>query len=501
MPDDPAVRFARRWIVILVLLLVPMGVLALLRLVPGIDKRFYSPDGHLIVVAGIAACALIVGAIAALAAIRVPQPGVVWLGLGCTALGMFMLGHGLTTPEVLGQPSNRWVGRLTYAAIASFAVCLHIGGRRADRGINRWVSRHPVLTLVVPTVSAGLFVAVIVADPLRFGGSEQFPHENGGLAILSSLVVVLLAGVIWTHGRRWHLGHDTVQLAILLAAAMSIAAIFSFEHGRFGQVSWWDYHAYLLAGFGAAVFAVLLRHQEQRTVTDVLATTFVDDPFAHIVQGFPTALSTLVRAVEVKDVYTHGHSERTAQLATELGLHMGLPPDRLRVIARGAYLHDIGKIAIPDHILNKPGRLTPEERLIVETHPQLGFELASNAPSLREVLTVILHHHERMDGQGYPTGLAGRDIPLEARVVAVADVWDALTSDRAYRPGWTAPVALAHIIDGRSSHFDPAVVDALVQWAAARGITAEVGSGLVDEAWRAAETCHEVDPERHTVSL
>ena len=494
-------RFARRWLVVIVLLLVPMGVLALLRVMPGIDKRFYSADGHLVVVSAIAACALIIAAMAAVAASRVPQPGVVWLGLGCTAVGVFMLGHGLLTPGVFGQPPNRWVGRLPYLAMASFALCLYVGGRRADRGINRWVSRHPVFTLLVPAVVATILVAAVVPDPLLFGGAEPFPHENTVLAVLSTLIVILLISVIWTHGHRWQLGHDTVQLAIVLAAAMSIAAVFSFEHGRFAQVSWWDYHAYLLAGFGAAVYAVVLRRHEQQTVSDLLATTFEDDPFAHIVQGYPEALNTLVRAVEVKDAYTHGHSQRTAQLAVELGLQMGLPPDRLRVISRGAYLHDIGKIAIPDDILNKPGRLTPEERLVVETHPQLGYELASNAPSLREVLQVILHHHERMDGQGYPSGLVGRDIPFEARVVAVADVWDALTSDRPYRSGWEPPVALAHIVDGRTTHFDPVVVDALVQWAAALGITPELGAGHADEAWRAAETCHEVDPAREPVAV
>jgi len=478
-----------------------MGVLALLRLIPGIDKRFYSPDAHLVVVSAIAACALIVASLAAVAASRVPQPGVVWLGLGCTAVGVFMLGHGLTTPDVFGQPANRWVGRLPYAAIGSFALCLFIGGRRADRGINRWVSRHPVTTLLVPTVAASTLVALIVADPLLLGGSAPLAHENAVLAVLSTLFVILLVTVIWTHGHRWHLGHDTVQLAILLAAAMSIAAVFSFEHGRFTQLSWWDYHAYLLAGFGAAVYAVVLRRSQQQTVWDLLTTTFDDDPFAHIVQGYPEALCTLVRAVEIKDAYTHGHSQRTAQLAVELGLQMGLPPDRLRVISRGAFLHDIGKIAIPDQILNKPGRLTPEERLVVETHPQLGYELASSAPSLREVLLVILHHHERMDGQGYPGGLVGVGIPLEARVVAVADVWDALTSDRPYRSGWELPVALAHIVDGRASHFDPLVVDALVQWAAARGISPQPGAGHAEEAWRAGETCHEVDPARDAVAV
>jgi hypothetical protein len=499
--DEGWVTFVRRWILVLVLLLVPMAVLALLRVIPEIDKRFYSADGHLVVVSAIAACALIVASLAAVAASRVPQPGVVWLGLGCTAVGVFMLGHGLLTPGVFGQPTNRWVGRLPYAALASFALCLYIGGRRSDRGMNRWVSRHPVPTLLVPAVASIVLVAVLVADPVVFGGAEPFAHENTVLAALSAVIVVLLISVIWTHGHRWQLGHDTVQLAILLAAAMAIAAVFSFEHGRFAQVSWWDYHAYLLAGFGAAVYAVLLRRREQQTVSDLLTTTFDDDPFAHIVQGYPEALNTLVRAVEVKDAYTHGHSQRTAQLAVELGLQMGLPPDRLRILSRGAFLHDIGKIAIPDEILNKPGRLTPEERLVVETHPQLGYELASSAPSLREVLQVILHHHERMDGGGYPGGLVGRNIPFEARVVAVADVWDALTSDRPYRDGWELPVALAHIVDGRTSHFDPIVVDALVQWAAARGITPELGAGRADEAWRAGETCHEVDPAREPVAV
>jgi HD-GYP domain-containing protein (c-di-GMP phosphodiesterase class II) len=172
---------------------------------------------------------------------------------------------------------------------------------------------------------------------------------------------------------------------------------------------------------------------------------------------------------------------------------MGLPPDRLRIIARGGYLHDLGKIAIPDQILNKPGPLTAEERTIVQTHPQLGHELASTAKSLREVLPVILHHHERVDGKGYPGGLSGACIPLEARVVAVADVWDALTSNRAYRPGWDPAHALAHIEAGRGTHFDPVVVDALVRVIFNRGLPTTTDPGVAEEAWSAAQTCHEID--------
>ena len=113
----------------------------------------------------------------------------------------------------------------------------------------------------------------------------------------------------------------------------------------------------------------------------------------------------------------------------------------------------------------------------METHPRLGYELASSAPSLREALPVILHHHERVDGGGYPEGLKGRAVPLEARVVAVADVWDALTSDRAYRTGWDPARALAHIVAGRSTHFDPAVVDVFLALAADWGITLPARAG------------------------
>ncbi|MGD9997972.1 MAG: HD-GYP domain-containing protein [Ilumatobacteraceae bacterium] len=485
--------FVKRWLLVAVLLGVPLVVLGILRATPSIDLRWYSPDGHLVVVGGIALCALVVAIVAASAALRQPHPGLVWLGLGCSAVGVFMLGHGLTTPGVLGQPQNVWISRLPYLAIGCFAVCLFLAGRRPDRGINAVVGRHPMASIVGPIGVMATFTLLIVTDPVRLHGATRFGRENDFFAIVSTIIVLLLLVVVWRHGRRWHFGHDTMQLAILLAAAMSIAAVFAFEHGHFAQLSWWDYHAYLLAGFGAAVYAVLHKGRQQHELADVLTTAFVDDPFTHIVQGYPEALSTLVRAVEMKDAYTHGHSQRTAELAVELGLRMGLPPDRLRVIARGAYLHDLGKIAIPDHILNKPGSLTPEERAVVETHPQLGYELASSAPSLKEVLPIILHHHERVDGRGYPAGLVGAEVPLEARVVAVADVWDALTSDRSYRLGWEPAIALAHIQAGSGAHFDPVVVEALVRWAADMDVRPATDQGEAEEAWSAAETCHEID--------
>jgi HD-GYP domain-containing protein (c-di-GMP phosphodiesterase class II) len=197
-----------------------------------------------------------------------------------------------------------------------------------------------------------------------------------------------------------------------------------------------------------------------------------------------------VRAVEVKDRYTHGHSERTAKIAVQLGVRLGLDEDTLRALARGAYLHDVGKIAIPDEILNKPAALTAGERVVVETHPQVGYELVLPVGPLQEALPVVLHHHERWDGTGYPQGLSGRNIPLIARVAAIADVWDAMTSDRSYREGLPPQLALAHIEAGRGTHFDPKLVDGMLALAADWGYLSVAG-GDAEQAVQAAETCHE----------
>ena len=483
------------WLTIIALLLAPMAVLVCLRVFPGLDLRWFSAQGHLLAVSGIAVCALAAAAAALMTARRSGQPNVAWLGVGCVSVGLTMLGHGLTTPGVFDRPMNMWVSRLPYLGMCGFAVCLFGAGRSPKWWLNRFIRRHPTVSIAVPTGAITALVVAVSINPLALGGGRPYAWEESAFDIVSALVIILLLVVIRNHWMRWHLGYDVVQFAIVLAAASAIAALFAFEHGKFGQISWWDYHGYLMAGFGGAVYAVFRERSEERTLTDILGAAFVDDPFDLIVSGYPEALRSLVRAVEVKDAYTHGHSQRTARLSVELGLSMGLSPDRLRVIARGAYLHDVGKIGIPDAILNKPGKLTNDEWSIIHTHPQLGHELAATAPSLKEALPVILHHHERVDGNGYPNGLVGDGIPLEARVVAVADVWDALTSDRAYRRGWAPDMALAHILDGSGTHFDPIVVRAFTRLVGRWGVRSGQPGGAATIAWQAAETCHQVDAE------
>lgn len=144
-------------------------------------------------------------------------------------------------------------------------------------------------------------------------------------------------------------------------------------------------------------------------------------------------IRSFAQAVEVKDVYTRGHSERVALYATHLGSKLGLPPEEMDRLYTAGILHDVGKIGIPDVILNKPGKLTNEEFFVMQRHPELGRAILNQVTSFSDILPIIYYHHERVDGTGYPMGLRGEDIPFLARILSVVDSYEAMTSDRAYR--------------------------------------------------------------------
>jgi HD-GYP domain-containing protein (c-di-GMP phosphodiesterase class II) len=167
----------------------------------------------------------------------------------------------------------------------------------------------------------------------------------------------------------------------------------------------------------------------------------------------------LSRALELRDRETEGHAHRVADLSTKLAMRLGISGEELERARQGALLHDIGKIGIPDKILRKPGKLNAQEWSIMKQHPLYAYNVLSQIDYLRPALAIPLHHHERWDGNGYPHGLHGESIPLAARVFAVIDVFDALTSDRPYRPAWTKEQAISHIIAEAGRQFDPRVVE------------------------------------------
>ncbi len=163
-------------------------------------------------------------------------------------------------------------------------------------------------------------------------------------------------------------------------------------------------------------------------------------------------------ALEMRDNETQGHSQRVTELVMDLAMQMGVNGKDLVNLNRGAILHDIGKMGVPDRILHKPGKLDPEEWEIMKKHPVYGYQMLSNIDFLRDACDIPLYHHERWDGTGYPEGLKGIDIPLAARIFAIVDVWDAVTNDRPYHAAWSREEALTHIRTQEGRHFDPDVI-------------------------------------------
>jgi HD-GYP domain-containing protein (c-di-GMP phosphodiesterase class II) len=194
-----------------------------------------------------------------------------------------------------------------------------------------------------------------------------------------------------------------------------------------------------------------------------LAMWFYKDNWERILRDllgtYDLTLSGWGQALELRDHETEGHSQRAVMLTVSIGRRLELTHRELEHIRRGALLHDIGKMAIPDAILLKPGKLTAAEWRVIRQHPQQAVCMLERIPYLRPALAIPRSHHERWDGSGYPEGLAGEAIPLAARIFAVVDVWDALTSDRPYRKAWTEKRAREYIRRNAGRLFDPRVVE------------------------------------------
>ena len=167
--------------------------------------------------------------------------------------------------------------------------------------------------------------------------------------------------------------------------------------------------------------------------------------------------------MDLRDRETEGHTQRVTQLTLKLAEAAGMNQEELVHIRRGALLHDMGKLGIPDAVLHKPAKLTDEEWVLMRQHPQLAYDMLHPIDYLHPALDIPYCHHEKWDGSGYPRGLKGEQIPLVARLFAIVDVWDALTSDRPYRPAWQKEETLKYIKEQSDKHFDPRAVDLFFQ--------------------------------------
>ncbi len=174
-------------------------------------------------------------------------------------------------------------------------------------------------------------------------------------------------------------------------------------------------------------------------------------------------VTALANAIEIRDPYTHGHTDRVKVLARAIGAKLGWDAEKLASLWMGCTLHDIGKIGVPDSILSKPGPLTPDEFAIMKTHPEIGAKIIEGVPFLKAAVPYVYYHHERFNGTGYPTGAAGEEIPIEGRLLAVVDAFDAITSDRPYRRGQSIAAACEELRIFSGIQFDPQIIEVFFQ--------------------------------------
>ena len=181
---------------------------------------------------------------------------------------------------------------------------------------------------------------------------------------------------------------------------------------------------------------------------------------AHLLQ-YHDLIESIVSALDARDTYTASHSNRVADMVLVLAAALGLDPDETALIHIAAHLHDIGKIAVPDAVLRKTGPLTADEWQEMRRHPVTGYNILRRVADFQDIAVLVLHHHERWDGRGYPDGLSGDQIPISAQVVAMADVYDALVSKRVYKDAYAPDVAVQMILHGDCGAFNPLLLDCL----------------------------------------
>ena len=373
--------------------------------------------------------------------------------------------HGLATPGVL-VGSNGVValsGGITIPVGAALLSLLGVPALADPRRI-RMILRIQLAAMVAIFVVSGLGLVYPVLVP-------DVPAPKSFSAILLLIGGGALLGLVGLRAARTYaLSRRGGDLAILVGVWWLALALLPALLMGWSYLDWWLGHGLEVMGIGLVGLPVALdlrRSAPSRTLTgDFRAVELVTACEAFM----GSHLRGLLARLGEKDVYTDEHTRRVALRAVEVGEELGLAPARLRALAVGGLLHDVGKLSVPDAILKKPAGLDDDEFAVIRRHPDWGHELVGRVAAYPEaVLSLVRDHHERLDGTGYPRGLAGDEISLDTRILAVCDVFDALVSKRVYREAWTPDRALALLRAESGTAFDARCVEALARVAARDG--------------------------------
>ncbi len=425
------------------------------------------PYQHFYIVSAVSILASLVAAALAIATVQIGLYRVLFLCLGFMSMGAIFAVHGLTTPGILVPNlfkffSGSAVATSAYLSLAVpavfFAASYVPGLLRLERKLPFWPAGWLVFFVALGLAYyAGLAVFntwSIARLPL------STPPYSTALAI-GSICLFFFSAI--RQARSYRVARLTSQASLIAAFVLlagAAAAMILFRVWTFG---WWYYHLLMLAAVALAFRALLFERAQGKSLRSVLEAALELEVSVDAEQFDVEVVAALVAAVEVKDRETQGHNRRVAELSVKIGHDLCMTASEQRALARAGLLHDVGKLGIPDAILHKHGALNASEWKVMKTHPEIGVTILGRAGHFKRELLAVLYHHERMDGSGYPHGLIGEAIPIEARIIAVADTYDVLTSDRPYRKARSGADARSVVEAEAGTHLDPKVVEALLK--------------------------------------
>lgn len=438
----------------------PLAMFGVLKAAPSLDPAIMAPGFHFYAVGFTALAAAIACAVVIASARTLQETRLLFLGLAFFSIAGIFAVHGLATPGFiverfyLSVSISAWLSAAVGCAFCALSVVSL--PPKIDHAIGR--NGKTIVAAFVIAITAYIALSVYMEAWLQW-----VPIQNRNVQYLFGFPsLALVAFAAWRYWQAYQFARLPAQLAMVATLVLLMEVQVIILWGVVWQLSWWTYH-----GLYGVAFIVLFagwalevrRAGSLRAIADALS---MRDALGQLNRGLETPIIELVDAIESKDHETFGHVRRVSGYALRIGRRLNLSPSELRSLVLAAEMHDVGKIGVPDAILTKPGPLTDEEFAVVQYHTERGHAIAGRVRALNDLAAVIRAHHERMDGSGYPDGLAGEQIPLLSRIIAVADTYDALTSKRPYRDARTHEEAMAEIVRWRAVTLDARCVDALV---------------------------------------
>ena len=438
--------------------IVGLGLVTAESALGGTSRHTWTAASVLFVLVVIAAALCVVASAIVIAighADRTAETGI--LGGSLLVLSLLGLVHGLTVAGVLYGPNTSMMNSAVWSvpfAIAVGSPLLFRHARLARAIVTRWRSWV-----------GGWFALSVAAGALLLAAPSAIPAPDPRSPVTAAAAVGCLAGTLaisYRQLRLYAVGRRRATLVGSLGIAFIGLTTIQWLAERPYSPGFWLVHLLDISGVFVAAAAVALGHRSSRSISHALAPVLARDPLAALELGLQPVVRRFVTALDQKDSQTRDHVVRVGESAMRIGEQLRLSPVRLRHLGIAAILHDVGKLAVDDAILKKPGRLSDDEYDRIKRHTVDGEELLRATGELTEAAAFVRSHHERVDGGGYPDGLTGEQIPLEARIIAAADAYDAIAHTRHYRDGLGHETAAGVLEEHAGSQWDEEVVQALL---------------------------------------